>query len=48
MFGNNLFNYLKLIVDENGELNLNFEDEIIKGSCVTHNGQIVNEKMKSQ
>ncbi|MBN2172549.1 MAG: Re/Si-specific NAD(P)(+) transhydrogenase subunit alpha [Bacteroidales bacterium] len=47
MYGKNLINFLKLLIDEEGNLSLNFEDEIIKGSCITHKGEIVNERVKS-
>ncbi len=46
MFGNNIFNLLKLIIDKEGNVNLNFEDDIIKGTCVTHEKQVVNERVK--
>ncbi|MFW5657298.1 MAG: Re/Si-specific NAD(P)(+) transhydrogenase subunit alpha [Bacteroidota bacterium] len=46
MFGKNLNNFLKLIIGEEGELNLNFEDEIVKGTCITNNKEIVNERVK--
>jgi len=32
---------------EDGELNIDFEDEVIAGSCVTHNGEVVNERVKA-
>ncbi|MBN2350053.1 MAG: Re/Si-specific NAD(P)(+) transhydrogenase subunit alpha [Bacteroidales bacterium] len=47
MFAKNVFNFLKLMISEKGELNLNFEDEIIKGTCLTHNGEIMNERVKN-
>ncbi|MEZ5083647.1 MAG: Re/Si-specific NAD(P)(+) transhydrogenase subunit alpha [Bacteroidales bacterium] len=47
MYGKNLVNFLKLLIDPEGNLNLNFEDEIIKGACITHNGEIINERVKS-
>jgi len=47
MFGKNVFNFLKLIIGEEGKLNLNFEDEIVKGTCITHSGEILNERVKS-
>jgi len=46
MFGQNVINFLKLIIDEEGNMKLNFEDDIIKGTCVTHEKQIVNERIK--
>jgi NAD(P) transhydrogenase subunit alpha len=47
MFGKNLVNFMKLLIDQEGRLKLDFSDEIIKGACITHNGEIVNEKVKS-
>lgn len=47
MFGKNLFNFLKLIMDEEGKLHLNFEDDIVKGTCITHEGEILNDRVKS-
>jgi NAD(P) transhydrogenase subunit alpha len=47
MYGKNMLNFLKLIMDEKGELNLNFDDEVVKGACVTHQKTIVNERVKS-
>ena len=46
MFGNNLLNFLKLIISKEGNLNLNFDDDIVKGTCITHNKEIVNERVK--
>lgn len=47
MFGKNLFNFLQLIITPEGGLNLNFEDDIVRGTCITHNGEILNERVKS-
>lgn len=47
MFGKNLYNFLQLIITPEGALNLNFEDDIVKGTCVTRNGEILNERVKS-
>jgi NAD(P) transhydrogenase subunit alpha len=46
MFGNNIVNFLKLMIDKEGKLVLNFEDDIVKGTCITHNGEIVSERYK--
>jgi NAD(P) transhydrogenase subunit alpha len=32
---------------EDGKLNVDFEDEVIAGSCVTHDGEVVNERVKA-
>ena len=46
MFGKNISNFIKLVIKD-GELNLNFDDEIINGTCLTHNGDIINERVCS-
>jgi NAD(P) transhydrogenase subunit alpha len=46
MFGNNLINLLKLMITKEGGLHLNFDDDIVKGTCITHNNQIVNDRVK--
>jgi len=46
MFGNNLINLLKLLADKNGEIHVNFDDEIIQGTCIIHEGNIADEKLK--
>lgn len=46
MFGKNVVNFMKLIIDEEGNLNLNFEDDIVQGTCVTHNGEVVSERIQ--
>ena len=46
MFGNNLINLLKLLIGKEGELHLDFSDEIIKGTCAVHQGQIICERLK--
>ncbi|MCG8699366.1 MAG: Re/Si-specific NAD(P)(+) transhydrogenase subunit alpha [Bacteroidales bacterium] len=47
MFGRNLVNFISLMIGEEGALNLNFEDDIVKGTCLTHEGEIINERIKS-
>lgn len=46
MYGNNLINFLKLLIDEEGGLKLDFEDEIVKGTCMIHNKEIVSDRLK--
>lgn len=38
--------YLLQHLVENGRVKLDFEDEITGGCCVTHNGQVVNERAR--
>ncbi|EKB50414.1 NAD(P) transhydrogenase subunit alpha [Cecembia lonarensis] len=44
MYGKNYLNFLKLIIKE-GELNLNFEDDIVTGTCVCHKGKPVSPRI---
>jgi len=45
LYAKNVLNFLKLVIDAEGALNLNFEDDIVKGTCIVHNGNIVNERV---
>jgi NAD(P) transhydrogenase subunit alpha len=47
MYGKNVINFLKLMITPKGELNLNWDDDIVKGTCVTHNKEVVHERVKS-
>ena len=47
LYGKNMLNFLALIIDKEGQLNLNFEDDLVKGSCITHGGTIVHERVKA-
>ena len=46
LYAKNVENLLKLMVGEDGSLNLDFDDEIIAGACITHEGEIRNERAK--
>jgi len=47
MYGKNMVNFLKLIIGPEGELNLNWEDDIVLNTCVTHQGQVQSSRVKS-
>jgi H+-translocating NAD(P) transhydrogenase subunit alpha len=47
LYGKNIVNFLQLIITKEGNLNLNFEDDLVKGTCVVHNGDITNERVKA-
>ncbi|MBV4359687.1 Re/Si-specific NAD(P)(+) transhydrogenase subunit alpha [Pinibacter aurantiacus] len=46
MYGKNVLNFLQLFIDKEGKLNLNFEDDLVKGACITHGGEIVNARVR--
>jgi H+-translocating NAD(P) transhydrogenase subunit alpha len=46
MYGKNILNFLQLIITKEGAINLNFEDDLVKGSCIAHGGNVVNERVR--
>ena len=47
VYSKNVLNFLKLVIDKDGGLNLNYEDDIVAGTCIARNGSIVNERVLS-
>ncbi len=47
LYAKNVLNFAKLIIDKEGGLNMNFEDDIVKGTCITNGGNVVNERVSS-
>jgi NAD(P) transhydrogenase subunit alpha len=47
LYGKNICNFLALIIKDDGSLHLNFEDDLVKETCVAHNGTITNERVKT-
>ena len=47
LYGKNILNFLQLIVNKEGNLHLNFEDDLVKGTCIVHEKMIVNDRLKS-
>ncbi len=47
MFGKNVLNFMNLLIGPDGTLSLNFEDDLVIGTCVTHGGEIYNPRVKN-
>ena len=47
LYGKNVLNFLQLIITKDGNINLNFEDDIVAGCCITHGGKVVNERVRA-
>jgi H+-translocating NAD(P) transhydrogenase subunit alpha len=47
LYGKNILNFLQLIINKEAQLNLNWDDDLVKGSCITHDKQIVNDRVKN-
>jgi NAD(P) transhydrogenase subunit alpha len=39
LYAKNIFNFLKVLISEDGTLNLDLENEILKSSCIAHAGE---------
>jgi NAD(P) transhydrogenase subunit alpha len=46
LYGKNIMNFLALMLDKEGKWNLNWEDDLVKGTCITHDGKIVNDRVQ--
>jgi H+-translocating NAD(P) transhydrogenase subunit alpha len=46
LYAKNVENLLNLLVSDEGQLNLDFDDEIVAGACLTHGGEIKNERAR--
>jgi len=47
MYGKNIENLLTLLTDQDSNINLDFSDEIIKETVVSHQGQVVQARLKT-
>ena len=47
MYAKNLFNLVSPFISEEGELALDFEDDVIAGCVLTRDGEIVHEQYRS-
>lgn len=45
LYGKNILNFLQLIITKEGALELNFEDDLVKGCCMAHEGAVANERI---
>ncbi|MEZ5014786.1 MAG: NAD(P) transhydrogenase subunit alpha [Chitinophagales bacterium] len=47
MFGKNLLNFLKIMVTKDGAIELNWEDDLITGTCIAHAGEVKSARVNS-
>ena len=47
LYGKNVLNFLQLIISKEGELNVNFQDDLVKGACIVHDKEITNDRVKA-
>ena len=46
LYGKNILNFLELIITKEGNINLNFDDDLVKGTCIIHGKKITNDRLK--
>ena len=46
LYAKNLQNLVELMIDDEGNLKIDMEDEVVAGACLTKDGEIVNERAK--
>jgi H+-translocating NAD(P) transhydrogenase subunit alpha len=44
LYAKNVENLLGLLLDDDGNLSIDFDDEVVAGACITHEGKIRNER----
>jgi NAD(P) transhydrogenase subunit alpha len=47
LYGKNIANFLALITTKENAVNLDFNDDLVKGACITHEGKIVHERLQT-
>jgi NAD(P) transhydrogenase subunit alpha len=47
LYGKNLLNFLQLIIDKEGNINLNWNDDLVKGCNITFNGEVTHPRLLS-
>ncbi len=47
VYSKNVMNFMKLIINKEGGLNLDFNDDIVAGTCIARGGNVVNERVLS-
>jgi NAD(P) transhydrogenase subunit alpha len=45
LYGKNIQNFLQLLIGTDGELNFNWNDELVTGACITHDGKLVHPRL---
>jgi NAD(P) transhydrogenase subunit alpha len=46
VYGKNILNFLQLMITREGQLNLDFEDDLLLGTCITDKNEIVHDRVR--
>jgi NAD(P) transhydrogenase subunit alpha len=47
VYSKNVLNFLKLVINKEGGLNLDFNDDLVKGTCIVNGGSVTNDRVQS-
>jgi NAD(P) transhydrogenase subunit alpha len=47
LFGKNMINFLALLIQQDGALQVNMNDDLVAGTCVCHLGEITQDRIKA-
>jgi NAD(P) transhydrogenase subunit alpha len=47
-YGRNLLSFLKMLINKDGQLQIDLSDDIQKNACITHNGEIISPIIKNR
>lgn len=45
LYSRNVAAFVKLLIDENGKLKIDLQDDVVGPTCVMHNGEVVNQRV---
>lgn len=45
LYGKNVINFIQLLADQEGKLKMDFSDDLVKGTCVIHGGQVTQDRI---
>jgi NAD(P) transhydrogenase subunit alpha len=48
LYGKNVLNFMKLLINKDGAMEFNFADDIVNNACITNGGKIISEIIKKQ
>ena len=49
LYARNLYTFIETMIDKaNGEIKIDWDDELIKGTALTHNGQIIHPRLTGE
>lgn len=46
LYGKNVLNFLQLLTSKEGSVHLNWDDDLVKGCCITRDGAVVHERVR--